>query len=276
MTTMKNPISWVKQPVSCNHSPQGFHYVHIGFIDKQVVHLTCDCEMQQGTVYCAVEQEMAEDFYTCYSALRDMRKMLKNSYTTGARRNGLAKALTTLRSHLPAVAPNLGRNDSEYWFVAMLIDFNEEANKVRRDKVRPYTHYRPRSYTSRKAFLLEKFVRRHMGDLAPMFHVHPHEVDEKLVLRMGTTKILTCGLDLLSQRRKHQSWTASKHKYHHSNSESRDCLFCGRTFYNMGSHTIGQGHIKRVAEAVNRARKIMSPEGIKGAFIHEQGVSFRT
>lgn len=274
--TKKNPISWVKQPVSCNHSAQGFHYVHVGFIGKQVVHLTCDCEITEGTTFCAIEREMSDEYYSCYASLQDMRKMLRNSYTSGARRNGLAKALTAVRGHIPEVAPNLGRGDTEHWFVSMLLSFNEEANKVRRDKVRPYKHHRPRSYTSRKAFLLEKFVRRHMGDLAPMFHVHPHEDEGKLVLRMGTTKILTCGLDLETNRRKHQSWTASRHKYHHSNSASQDCLFCGRTYFNMGSHVIGQGHIKRVAEAVNHARRIMSPEGIKGAFIHEQGVSFHT
>ena len=274
--TKKSPISWVKQPVSCRHSPLGFHYIHLGFIDQQVVHLTCDCKESQGLAFCAVEYEMTQEFYTCFAAMKDIRNMLKKSYTSGAKRHGLVKARSNLREHIPALKPQLDQGSTEHWFISLLLSFNEEANKVRGNKVRPYKHYRPRSYTSRKAFLLEKFVRRHMGDLAPMFHVHPHEEDEKLVLRMGTTKILTCGLDLESQRRKHQSWTASRHKFYHSNSGSRDCLFCGRAFYNMGSHTIGQGHIKRVAEAVNRARRIMSSEGIKGAAIHEQGVSFRT
>jgi len=268
--TDKKPISWVKQPVSCMHSPTGYHYIHVGFTGAKVVSLTSDCVVEQGRTYCAVEHEMAQEFCTCYAALVDMRKLLKNSYTSGLKRKGLSRTLVSIHDHLPP------EESKEHWFVNLLLSFNAEANNVRHAKVRPYAHHRPRSRIGRKAFLLEKFVRRHMGELAPMFHVHPHAEEEKLVLRMGTTKILTCGIDLESQRRKLQTWASSNYNFHHSNSESRDCLFCNRTYYNMGSHVTGQAHIKRVAEAVNRARKIMSPEGIKGAYVHEQGVSFHT
>ena len=264
--TTKQPITWMKQPVSCAHSPNHFHYIHLGYIGDQVVYFTCDCEQEQGTEYCFVENALREDNDNCFGALTHMKLLLEHSYTSGARKRGLTKALNKARVHLlgAPIKASPSRFDREHRFIELLKEFNDSSNHVRQKKARPYKQYKPLSYVARKAFLLEKFVRRNMGASAPMFHVHPHEDGEKLVLRLSTTKILTCGLDLESDRRKQQSWTNSKHKFHHSNSESDYCLFCERTYYNMGSHTIGQGHIKNVARAVIRARYIMSPDGLRG------------
>jgi len=266
---MTLPIEWVRQPVRCIHSPHEFHYLTLGSIDKQVTYLSCECLEEEGKTFCAVENQVTGEYNTCYAAMVHVRNLLSKSYTSGARKYGLGPALTNVRGHIPgAVEPSRFKDtQEEHFFVSLVYSFHESANHVRGVKLRPYKQYRPFSYTSRKAFLLEKFIRRQMGPCAPMFHVHPHDTsDEKLSLLMGTTKILTCGLDLETNRRNHQSWTATKHKFHHSNAQSQDCLFCDRTFFNMGSHVIGQGHIKRVAEAVNKARRIMSPAGIRGAY----------
>lgn len=256
----KQPITWINQPVKCKHSPNGFHHLNLGMLGDQVIYLSCECGIEHGTAFCAVEHEMTEEYYSCYAAMIHTRNLLRNSYTSGARKKNLEGAKADLRGHLASTW------DGEHYFVNLVVGLYESALRVRSEKVRPYTQYRPLSYNTRKAFLLEKFVRRHLGAAGPMFHVHPHEDEsQKLVLLLGTTKILTCGLDLKSNRRHHQSWTRQEHKYHHSNANSNYCLFCERTYFNMGSHTLGQPHIKRVAAAVNKARRVMSREGLAGA-----------
>lgn len=261
--TTKQPIVWMKQPVHCAHSPNDFHYIHLGYIDNQVVYFTCDCELDLGTEYCFVENALREETDNCFAALTHMRLLLKNSYNSADSKKSHAKVFNKIRDHLIGVKNSYSRSYNEHKCIMLLRDLSDSANDVRQKKTRPYKHYKPLSYVARKAFLLEKFVRRNMGETAPMFHVHPHENGEKLVLRLSTTKILTCGLDLESDRRKHQSWIKSN-RIHHSNSESDYCLFCRKVYYNMGAHTIGQGHMKRVAESVIRARYIMSPDGLRG------------
>ena len=236
--------AWYKFPIECKHSPTQQHYITMGVCLGKLVYLSCDCLDEVGKVTCEIEQLSDPDAKTCFSAVETLRAAIKT---------GDVDLLNSLYKNW---------TDSHAYVLSSLMqDLVTSAKYARTEKYPQYNKYPPRSYAAKKAQLLENYIRRELGAAAPMFHVHPGKEDKRLELRLGTHIIYSCNVDLSNPRK--SSWH-NKGVFYHSNRSIKHCLFCNVEALNMGGHARGQGHLKRVAEAVNKARYLMTPEGIQG------------